>query len=602
GAYSYSLNGGTAQSSNTFTGLTAGTFTVVVSDANGCSFNVSNIIIANPSQLTATANASSQVSCNNAADGYITINAQGGTGAYSYSLNGGTAQSSNTFSGLTAGTYSVVVSDANGCSYTLNNILISNPSQLTATANASSQVSCNNAADGYITITAQGGTGAYSYSLNGGTAQSSNTFTGLTAGTFTVVVSDANGCSFNVSNIIIANPSQLTATANVSSQVSCNNAADGYITITAQGGTGAYSYSLNGGAAQSSNTFSGLTAGTYSVVVSDANGCSNQIFVNLNNPEPLNVTYHTYCKTGHVGIEILANGGNGVYQYSINGGSTYSSEHIFDNLPINDTLQLVVTDGNNCMSATYEVPVVNLNTLSANVSILNQNLCFNSNDASVAINAQGGVPPYSYYLNNQPLNNNIVSQLSSGNYEVYIHDSNGCPFYTSFEITQATPISVEIVNMVNPDCYLNSYGQAQISVQGGTPPYQITWSNGDSGFESNLLSPGINQIWVKDLNGCEIEKSLNVQMNTVVVLPSINNVFTPNGDGINETWEIDNLEQFKENELFIYNRWGNEVYTTKNYSNNWNGSDLNEGTYFYILKLKVCDEWQEYSGYITILR
>ncbi len=394
----------------------------------------------------------------------------------------------------------------------------------------------------------------------------------------------------------------LTASYNINQQISCYNGNDGQITITAQGGTGAYSYSLNGGAAQSSNTFSGLTAGTYSVVVTDANGCSNQIFVNLNNPEPLNITYRTYCKTGQVGIEILANGGNGVYLYSINGGSTFSSQNIYENLPLNDTLLLIVTDGNNCMSATYEVPVVSLNTLSASISILNQNLCFNSNDASVAINTQGGVPPYSYYLNNQPLISNIASQLSAGNYQVYIHDSNGCPFYTSFEIIPAEPISVEILNMINPDCYSNSYGQAKISVQGGTPPYQITWSSGESGFESNLLTPGINQIWVKDINGCEVEKLLNVQKNTVVVLPKINNVFTPNGDGINETWKIDHIEQFKENELFIYNRWGNEVYTTKNYSNNWNGSDLNEGTYFYILKLKVCDEWQEYSGYITILR
>ena len=394
----------------------------------------------------------------------------------------------------------------------------------------------------------------------------------------------------------------LTASYNINQQISCYNGNDGQITITAQGGTGAYSYSLNGGAAQSSNTFSGLTAGTYSVVVTDANGCSNQIFVNLNNPEPLNITYRTYCKTGQVGIEILANGGNGVYLYSINGGSTFSSQNIYENLPLNDTLLLIVTDGNNCMSATYEVPVVSLNTLSASISILNQNLCFNSNDASVAINIQGGVPPYSYYLNNQPLISNIASQLSAGNYQVYIHDSNGCPFYTSFEIIPAEPISVEILNMINPDCYSNSYGQAKISVQGGTPPYQITWSSGESGFESNLLTPGINQIWVKDINGCEVEKLLNVQKNTVVVLPKINNVFTPNGDGINETWKIDHIEQFKENELFIYNRWGNEVYTTKNYSNNWNGSDLNEGTYFYILKLKVCDEWQEYIGYITILR
>jgi gliding motility-associated-like protein len=91
-------------------------------------------------------------------------------------------------------------------------------------------------------------------------------------------------------------------------------------------------------------------------------------------------------------------------------------------------------------------------------------------------------------------------------------------------------------------------------------------------------------------------------MSAIVVKPAINNVFTPNGDGKNDTWVINNLELFKENELFVYNRWGNEVYTTKNYRNNWDGSDLTEGTYFYILKVKDCEQWFEFNGYVTILR
>ncbi|PKP19907.1 MAG: hypothetical protein CVU05_10225, partial [Bacteroidetes bacterium HGW-Bacteroidetes-21] len=291
GAYNYSLNGGTAQTSNVFSGLIAGTYSIVVSDINGCNVTTSAVTIANPAMLTATSTGSAQVSCYNANDGEITVTANGGTGAYLYSLNGGTAQTSNVFSGLIAGTYSIVVSDINGCNVTTSAVIISNPAMLTATATGSAQVSCYNANDGEITVTANGGTGAYLYSLNGGTAQTSNVFSGLIAGTYTVVVSDINGCNVTTDAVTIANPVMLTATATGSAQVSCYNANDGEITVTANGGTGAYLYSLNGGTAQTSNIFSGLIAGTYTVVVSDINGCNvTAEAVAIANPDMLTAT------------------------------------------------------------------------------------------------------------------------------------------------------------------------------------------------------------------------------------------------------------------------------------------------------------------------
>ena len=250
------------------------------------------------------------------------------------------------------------------------------------------------------------------------------------------------------------------------------------------------------------------------------------------------------------------------------------------------------------------VPVVSLNTLHASVDVLQNNLCYNSNDAQIQINTNGGVPPYTYSLNNQLTNtiNGYVSQLAAGNYDLQIHDANGCPFESSFTISQANPINVDIVKTVDADCYLNTYGQAQLAVQGGNPPYSVDWQNGETGMEANQLIPGNHQVIIKDEYGCEVSKSFNIAFNAVSIKPDINNVFTPNGDGQNDTWTIKNIDTFRENELFIYNRWGNEVYTTKNYTNDWNGSDLAEGTYFYTLKVKICEDWFEFNGYVTILR
>uniref|UniRef100_UPI003BF82389 beta strand repeat-containing protein n=1 Tax=Rubrolithibacter danxiaensis TaxID=3390805 RepID=UPI003BF82389 len=339
GSLSYSRDGGTYQSSNIFTNVGAGSHTISVKDANGCSTNVS-ITLTAPPAITASATVSSnyngsQLSCNNTADGEITITASGGTGSLSYSLDGGTYQSSNIFTNVGAGSHTISVKDANGCSTPLS-ITITAPPVITASAAISSnyngsQLSCNNTADGEITVTASGGTGSLSYSLDNGVYQSSNVFTGVGAGSHTISVKDANGCSTDVS-ITLTAPLAIMASAAVSSdyngsQLSCNNTADGEITITASGGTGSLSYSLDGGTYQSSNIFAGVGAGTHTISIKDANGCSTDVSITLTAPSAItasaavNSNYNgsqLSCNTSTDGeITITASGGTGSLSYSL---------------------------------------------------------------------------------------------------------------------------------------------------------------------------------------------------------------------------------------------------------------------------------------------
>ncbi|HEX2898604.1 MAG TPA: hypothetical protein VHS96_02680, partial [Bacteroidia bacterium] len=237
------------------TGLCAGTYIVRTFDVfEGCTAQ-DTFTVTQPTQITGTP-AVVNVLCNGGNTGSITINGTaGGVGPYQYSLNGGPFQGSNVFSGLIAGTYTVTIRDASLCTVTLTNIVVNQPAVITGTP-AVVNVLCNGGNTGSITINGTaGGVGPYQYSLNGGPFQGSNVFGGLTAGTYTVTIRDANLCTITLTNIVVNQPAAITGTPAVVN-VLCNGGNTGSITINATaGGVGPYQYSLNGGPFQGSNVF-----------------------------------------------------------------------------------------------------------------------------------------------------------------------------------------------------------------------------------------------------------------------------------------------------------------------------------------------------------
>jgi gliding motility-associated-like protein len=603
GSYSYSLNGGIAQTSDIFSGLSSGNYIITVMDENNCTAISSEIVIANPSNLTANVNASEQVLCHDSNDGQIVVTAQGGTGTLSYSINGGVSQLSNVFESLTSGQYSIVVIDANGCYIEMPAVSIANPDGIIADVQASAQVSCFNNSDGQIIVNAAGGSGNLNYALNGGISQVSNMFENLSSGSYTVMVNDENGCSVEVPSVVIANPESITLTADVNNQASCFASMDGQVTVNALGGTGSYSYYINGGMAQTSNVFDGLSAGIYSIVVIDENGCESTIETEVISPQPIVVDYSNNCRTGEVGIEITANGGVAPYQYSIDGGQTYMTTNIFDNLTIGTVISVYVEDANGCFSQVIPVSVASLNTLEAEALITTENLCYNVSDAVVEVVAHGGFSPYTYSLNGgTAVAESTLTDLPAGDHNIIVRDVHGCPASVDFEITPQQPVLINIESLTQADCLYKTYGSAEISVEGGVSPYNVSWSNGETSLQAVNLTPGDHTITVTDMNNCKTTQSISIGFEEITVVPEMNNAFSPNGDGYNDYWVIKNLEIFPENELVIINRWGNEVLTVNGYQNNWDGSGLGEGTYFYMLKVKMCGGENTYSGYVTILR
>jgi hypothetical protein len=271
--YTYLWNGGVTTQDRT--GLAAGTYSVTVTDANGCTTTTSRTIT-QPATLTASAT-STNVNCNAGANGTIDLTVAGGTTAYSYVWsNGATTQD---LSGLSAGTYSVTVTDANGCSTTASRT-ITQPTVLTATT-ASTNALCSGCNNGTAGVTPAGGTPAYTYLWsNGATTQN---VTGLVAGNYSVTVTDANGCIV-VKTITITQPSVFAASV-TGTNVNCFGGNNGTADLTVSGGTTPYSYLWSNGA--TTQDLSGLTAGTYSVVVTDANGYTLNRSVTITQPTVL---------------------------------------------------------------------------------------------------------------------------------------------------------------------------------------------------------------------------------------------------------------------------------------------------------------------------
>src|ERR1051325_1540071 len=266
GPYTYSWSP-TNQTTATATGLSTGTYTVTVRD-NSCvpKIKTDTITVHVGANMTVTTT-QVNVLCNGSCTATATANPSGGTAPYTYSWNSAPVQTTQTATGLCAGSYTVTVTDAGGCTHTTT-VTITQPTVLTATT-TQVNVLCNGACTGTATVTAGGGTPGYTYSWTTTPSQSTVTATGLCAGSYTVTVRDANNCT-RTATVTITQPTALSASA-TSTQSTCS-ASNGTATVTASGGTPGYTYSWNTTPTQTTATATGLPAGNYTVTVTDANG------------------------------------------------------------------------------------------------------------------------------------------------------------------------------------------------------------------------------------------------------------------------------------------------------------------------------------------
>ena len=504
--YAYLWDDSLGQVSATAAGLCAGTYTATITDSLGC-IGSASITITEPPLLAASAS-SINATCNGACDGVASAVASGGLAPYTYawdSLSG--SQTTATAIGLCAGTYSVIITDANGCTASTG-ATISEPPLLGISA-SSTNATCNGACDGTASVIASGGTVPYTYLWDDPSLQTTATATGLCAGTFSVVITDASGCT-NSASVTITDPTLIVASAS-SSNATCNGACDGTATVVASGGIAPYNYqwdSLTG--SQITASISALCAGTYSVIITDVNGCTASASVTITDPTLIvasasssNATCNGACDGT---ATIVASGGTVPYTYqwdSLTGSQTTASVSAL----CAGTYGVIITDSIGC-TASASVTITEPILLAAAITSSTNLSCNGSNDGSAAVAATGGLPPYTYSWSPSGDVTATAAALAAGVHTATVTDANGCTASVAVTLTQPGALSAFIAGSTNISCNGASDGIAIVFAVGGAAPYNYSWSpSGSINDTAFALGAGVHTATVTDANGCTASDS-----------------------------------------------------------------------------------------------
>jgi gliding motility-associated-like protein len=556
----------------------ATTYTVEVTDANGCigsdSFTVDIYPAIDISLIT------TDPLCYNQASGSIEAVVSGGTPDYSYLWSN--TQNTAIVNNLFAGDYSVTVTDFNNCTAEAEASL-NYPPELVATA-TTEPTECGELI-GSASINASGGTGTYTYLWS--TTETTQQINGLHPGDFYCTVTDSNGCTIEVlAEVGFYGEGEVQITQ--LQEVLCYGDATGVLQAQSLDGTGPFSYFWSNNS--SNNTINNLLAGDYSITLTDVYGCEAYADYTITQPPQIIVNSEisdVLCRGGSDGhITLLTEGGVSPYVYSWSNGST--SSHV-SGLSAG-TYSVTITDMNGCIYQDYYIVTQPEKDIS--MQLITQDVqCFNQNNGAAMATAEGGTPPITviwYQYGSVIASGEEVNSLPAGNYAVKVVDENDCWLEDYFTINQPEKLEVEY-SVTGASCQGNDDGIATLTVYGGTYPYDYEWITGDVTESIENVTSGYYMVTVTDANNCEEYINVYLPESSSLCL-KIPNAFTPNADGVNDTWIIEYLEKYPSAEVYVFNRWGQAVYNGRPGVEPWDGTfegnRVPSGSYTYVVDLR----------------
>ena len=614
--------------------IPAGKYFLRITDMLGCTSLDSVTLVDAPGmmlqsfELSSSNDGNFQISCNGASDGYINLTVTGGSGIYTYLWIGPDDFSSTAadISGLKAGIYTCTVTDINGC------ILMPQPIyELTQPEILDIDFATSTSTDGAFNINCNGGTGSIDVTVTGGstgsylydwsTGDGGGIVTGqqdqnsLTAGTYHLLVTDENGCIVET-YITLTQPEAIILEL-IPTHITCQGLGfdNGSVNLTLTGGIGAYSYSWSNG----SNTqdISGLTEGDYSVTVTDANGCSQTGSTRVNLPPDLTYTsvpsdfngFNVSCygrADGSIRIEPTSGTPPYVYNWLGPDGFNQTTGNIYG-LKAGQYI-LSITDNNLCTAldtVTLTEPARLSMILTPSLSIAgDHNInCAGGKTGSITVDAVNNTGAVEYLWADGEIGA-IRNDLKAGVYKIIINDSNNCQADSIITLTEPDPIKLTF-EVEQPFCTDMPDGVIVLTATGGAgSDYTYLWSDNSINPYVTTAVSGIYSVKVTDINGCSVMDSVLISPlnETCLVIP---NAISPNGDNINDQWNIGLNELYPEMEVKIYNRWGELIWhSEKGYPKPWDGRSNNAvlpiDSYHYTIDLH--NGTKLIIGHITILK
>ena len=470
----------------------AGTYQINITDANGC-LQTEQFEIIESDELVLSFGNINNLNCNSIATGSIELMVDGGDGSYSFNWSNGNNQQDLT--NLSAGTYTVTVTDGLNCSKEISTN-ISEPDALTV-LDTTIPASCFNTEDGSIELIVSGGTVAsdyqYNWNISGNTAQQ----TALSSGTYLVTITDDLGCQLE-ETYIVDSPEAIQLET-MSTPATCSGTATGTATVMATGGDGNYTYTWDEDASsQATATAINLLANIYFVTVADGNGCEEIITVDV--VEPLSIgndfdQLDVDCfggTTGSLTAEVF--GGVAPYQYSWTGPNGFTATvSDLDNLAAG-TYDLTITDSNGCEfeeTTTISQPASGLTAMVTPIDTV----CFGQSTGTATVVPSGGTGDVSFLWNYQDQTTATVTNLPAGSWDVVVTDQSGCSTTQTTEIMEDPEITIRL-SEEGPLCFDGIDGQAEITSidVNGSPTnindYQFIWSTNETTSSINNLSGG----------------------------------------------------------------------------------------------------------------
>ena len=505
--------GGFSASTQDLTGLSAATYNVTITDAKSCPTATVSATIGQPAVISVTNIAQTTIACNGGT-ATVTITATGGTSPYSYTFDGVT-NTTGIFTHIAGTALAYSVTDSRSCTPATGIFTVNQPTLLTASISAQTNVSCNAGTNGTAIAQGTGGTSGYTYSWNTLPVQNTQTATGLAAGTYIVTVTDAGLCTAQ-SFVTITQPDAMNVTG-FPTNVSCNSGNDGAINVVVAGGTSPYTYDWadigTPGSFTDPEDRSGLSAATYTVIVKDANGCQVTKSFLVTQPNALTasaVATSSTCNGANNGsINLTVGGGTAPFTYAWSNSA--STEDISGLAP--GTFTVTVTDALNCtQTASATVSEPDVLTLSGVV----KDNCSSQSNGQITLTTTGGTSTYQYSQDGGAYQSgNVFSGLAAGTYAVTVKDANNCTASANFTLAvmtaSLTPYTVSCIYFGTSDYGVIGDGEIYTTITNGTAPFTFAWTASDHGVipagqstNQNItgLTWGTYQVVVSDGNGC----------------------------------------------------------------------------------------------------